>query len=131
MKLLSTVAPDLRGVFVHGKAKKALIEAKQLIEQNGLDVIVSTDVLATGTDIPEIMSLVNLAGMKAEIGVIQKVGRAARKYKDGQDIKSSFEVFDLLDIGTDPEHQSHKWLMEHADDRLASYRSLGFGVNIL
>lgn len=131
MKLLSTVAPDLRCVFVHGKAKKALTEAKQLIEQNGLDVIVSTDVLATGTDIPEIMSLVNLAGMKAEIGVIQKVGRAARKYKDGQDIKSSFEVFDLLDIGTDPEHQSHKWLMEHADDRLASYRSLGFGVNIL
>jgi superfamily II DNA or RNA helicase len=118
-------------MFVHGKSKKELQQAKKSIEENGLDVLVSTDVLATGTDIPEIMSLVNLAGMKAEINVIQKVGRAARKYKNGESIKDSFEVYDLLDEGTDPEHQSHKWLIDHANERLDSYKSLGFGVHIM
>lgn len=131
MALLASTAPELRCVFVHGKDKKSLKIAKQKIEENGLDVIVSTDVLATGTDIPEIMSLVNLAGMKAEIGVIQKVGRAARKYKDGESIKTSFDVYDLLDTGSDPEHQSHAWLIDHANERMESYKSLGFGVNVI
>lgn len=131
LQLIKSTQPDLRVMFVHGKSKKELQQAKKSIEENGLDVLISTDVLATGTDIPEIMSLVNLAGMKAEINVIQKVGRAARKYKNGESIKDSFEVYDLLDEGTDPEHQSHKWLIDHANERLDSYKSLGFGVHIM
>lgn len=98
-----------------------------LVRGGHVDVLVCTDVFQQGVDVPAVASMMNLAGGKAAIPVIQKVGRAARRYADGKEIKTEFPVYDFADIGCGCAGAAHRdcaMLITHFLDRKSHYGKL-------
>lgn len=92
-----------------------------------VDYLVSTDVFRQGVDIPAMASMMNLAGGKAAISVIQKVGRASRRWNGSQEIKSTFPVYDMADMGCSCNGAAHldcSTLMRHFLLRQTHYGKL-------
>lgn len=74
-----------------------------------------------------VASMMNLAGGKAPIPVIQKVGRAARKFSDGKVAKTEFSVYDMADVGCGCRGVAHadcELLLRHFLDRQSHYGKL-------
>lgn len=108
-----------------GKAENAQTLAN--IKRGELDILVCTDVFQQGVDVPVVASMMNLAGGKAAIPVIQKVGRAARRYSEGKEIKTEFPVYDFADIGCGCAGSAHRdcaMLISHFLDRKSHYGKL-------
>lgn len=76
-----------------------------------------TTVMKEGVDIPRITRVVNLEGGLSPRPVIQKAGRATRRFEG----KSSFTILDFLDRGD-------RIFENHAKARLKQYHALGFEV---
>lgn len=96
-----------------------------------IDTIVSTPIYRQGVDIPEIKTVINVAGGKATIDVIQKVGRGSRIRQPDGTMKETFEVYDLYDVGCGCEGELHKsceWLKDHSESRRKAYEEFGYRV---
>jgi len=89
-----------RVALAHGQLRPGANEATiERTRAGEVDYLVSTDVFRQGVDIPAMASMMNLAGLKAAISVIQKVGRASRRWQNGKEIKAKFPVYDMADMG--------------------------------
>lgn len=107
--------------------KKENAATLDALRQGNVDVLVCTDVFQQGVDVPAVASMMNLAGGKAAIPVIQKVGRAARRYANGKEIKTEFPVYDFADMGcgcNGAEHRDCAMLIAHFLDRKTHYGKL-------
>lgn len=82
-------------------------------------VIIGTVIFQTGINIPEITHLINARGLKSEIATLQAAGRALRKHKS----KKQVYIYDFLDDAP--------YLLQHAKQRVRSYKSLGFEVYLI
>lgn len=107
-ELLESMIPD--SIFVNGSVSGK----EQSVISDKLDKKIIKNVIATttwkeGVDIPSLNNVVNGAGGKSEIAVLQNVGRGARTTKD----KDSINVIDFIDHG--------KFLEGHTCDRLSIY----------
>jgi len=100
--------------------------------RNGLvDTLVSTPIYRQGVDIPEIATVINAAGGKATIDVIQKVGRGSRIRQVDGSTKDTFEVYDICDTDCGCEGELHrgcKWVREHSTSRRKAYEEFGYRV---
>jgi len=93
-----------------------------------VSTLVSTPIFRQGVDIPEIMTVINMAGGKAVVDVIQKVGRGSRRHQKDGSTKDEFWVFDIEDrgCGCRGHHTSCKWLDGHARERAQAYIRYGY-----
>lgn len=100
------------------------------LKDGTLPTLVSTPIFRQGVDIPEIRSVVNGAGGKAVIDVIQKVGRGSRRQQSDGTTKDEFWVYDLYDRGCGCEgaHKGCEWFEKHSAARKAAYEKFGYRV---
>lgn len=121
----------------HEDSAEDMDRALQLFRGGG-KILLSTPILRQGTDIAEVERVVNLAGGKAIVDVIQKVGRGSRIRQPDGTLKESFEVYDIDDRGcgcgvrgepTSYLHKSCEWLERHSDERRAAYWKYGYTVH--
>jgi superfamily II DNA or RNA helicase len=101
--------------YIHGESKdrEFLIDA---FKSGAIKVLITTEVLKEGVNIPNIRRLVNLAAGKSIVWVKQFVGRLLRS--DG--VHTDCEVYDFIDVGTHLRDQSLK--------RLLFYEKEGFDI---
>lgn len=126
-------ARGVRAEFIWGeKNTSQRDDAIRRLCDGDIDIIVCSVVFQTGTDIPEVMSLVNAAGGKSEIATLQRIGRGMRIVKDshGVVIKDQFYVYDIMD--DEPPGQSddtgNRWNARHSKERFKSYTKVGHEV---
>lgn len=96
-----------------------------------IGTLVSTPIYRQGVDIPEIKTVINAAGGKATIDVIQKVGRGSRILQPDGSKKETFEVYDIKDVGCGclgELHKSCEWLHKHSAERRKAYEKYGYTV---
>jgi superfamily II DNA or RNA helicase len=82
-----------------------------------IDVIVASKILQQGVDMPEVLSVVNGAGMKSTIATLQRLGRGMRLAEG----KTNFELWDVYDLGD-------RFMESHSKSRERSYRKEGHEV---
>lgn len=128
-------AQGLNVEFVWGeKSISQRDEAIRKLREGDLDFIVCSVVFQTGTDIPEVLSLVVAAGGKSEIATLQRIGRGMRIVRDqqGNVIKNEFWVYDIMDA--EPTARAgitgNRWNANHSRERFKSYAGVGHEVTI-
>lgn len=116
----------IRAEFVWGaKSTDERRAAITRLEHGDIDVIVCSKVFVEGVDIPCIRSLINGAGGKSIIELLQRLGRGMRtRDAKGNPTKTEFEVYDYLDMG-------HRWTERHAKARQRGYKAEGYTVRIV
>jgi len=100
-------------------------------KSGAVGTLLSTPIFRQGIDIPEIQTVINGAGGKACIDVIQKVGRGSRRFQADGSTKDSFRVYDIDDRGCGRcggNHKSCEWLERHSFERAESYKRFGYTV---
>ena len=108
--------------FVNGthslEYRKSMV--KRLV-QGHFDVLICSVIFQEGVDVPELRSVIVGSGGKSVIATLQRLGRGMRveRDKDGNVVKSEFEVYDIADKG-------NKWLEKHTAERLRAYTSEEF-----
>lgn len=110
-KMIQNMYPELRSDYVWGNLKPTDRERiRTALDDNLLDVVISTTVWKEGVDIPTLGAIVNAAGGKSEIAVLQNIGRGTRAPKG----KTEVLIVDFFD-------NSHHHLVSHFGQRLCLY----------
>lgn len=126
----------LRVEFVWGeKNTKQRDEAIERLRDGDLDLIIASVVFQTGTDIPEVKSMVIACGGKSEIATLQRIGRGMRIVRDevtGTVLKDEFYVFDVMDV--EPKQTAgmtgNRWNANHSRERFKAYTGVGHEVTM-
>lgn len=107
------------------KQVKSILEA---FKAGSVGTLISTPIFRQGVDIPEVNTVINGAGGKATIDVIQKVGRGSRRFQADGSTKDEFRVYDIDDrgCGCGGAHKSCIWLERHSEGRNAAYLKFGY-----
>jgi superfamily II DNA or RNA helicase len=122
--------------FIWGEKNTAQRDAAiKRLQEGELDVIVCSVVFQTGTDIPEVRSMVIACGGKSEIATLQRIGRGMRVVRDeftGNTIKDQFWVYDVMDMEPkrDAGHTGNRWNARHSRERFKAYTGVGHEVTI-
>lgn len=127
-------AAGVKAEFVWGeKNTSQRDDAIRRLTDGELDVIVCSVVFQTGTDIPELRSLVIACGGKSEIATLQRIGRGMRVIRHpitGKVLKDEFHVFDVYD--REPKQHvgltGNRWSARHAHERFKAYTKVGHEV---
>lgn len=104
------------------------------LQTGEVETLVSTPIFRQGIDIPALKTVINAAGGKATIDVIQKVGRGSRILQKDGSKKESFDVIDVYDIGCGCQGEVHKtceWLHRHSTERQEAYEKYGYEVKVV
>ncbi|MDY6957845.1 MAG: DEAD/DEAH box helicase family protein [Halobacteriota archaeon] len=97
--------------FVQGSMKgKDRLRVKKGLESKTIRMAIATVTWKEGIDIPSITVVINAAGGKSEIGVLQSIGRGLRRKGD----KTQVTIYDVFD-------QSNSFLIDHFGERLSLY----------
>jgi superfamily II DNA or RNA helicase len=111
----------INSVYVDGNSAQEIRQkVVESVKRGDYDLVVSTSVFYEGVDIPELRSVFNAAAGASTIEVIQKMGRGTRKINKND---TTFEMWDIHDRG-------QKWMAEHANKRVASYKRESADVQI-
>lgn len=113
----------LRGLFISGDSEQhEREEALRKLGAGEIDVLIGTNILDVGIDVPSIGCVILGGGGKAEVANRQRIGRGLRAKKNGPNICF---VLDFAD-----EHNTH--LLKHAQQRLEIITGTpGFSENLL
>lgn len=128
--------------FVYGKHSTSQREkAIEKLSWGDLDIAICSKIWQTGTDIPELRSLVIGTGGASAIETIQRVGRALRVVRDadGKVLKDSADIWDIFDkdgkaINPDTKRKNKtkaSWFEDHSNTRKAHYLANGYPVQVL
>ncbi len=105
--------------FIHGDLDIDLREQQlQNMRDGKLKVMISTSIVDEGVDISGIDALILGAGGKSLRQTLQRVGRALRKKKQGE---NTCQVFDFKDM-------THRFLLSHSDQRRQIYVDENFEI---
>lgn len=123
----------------HGKAGVAHVNhttedeevdrIKAGIENGAIQTLISGPIFKQGVDMRRIATVINAAGGKAVVDVIQKAGRGSRRIQDDGSHKESFMMVDFEDQGCGCEgklHRSCEWLERHSRLRREAYERFGY-----
>jgi superfamily II DNA or RNA helicase len=103
--------PELKLKYIHGGSEdETREEVIKDLKSGKIDVAVATTILNEGVNIPSLGAVINAAGGKSEIAVLQKIGRGLRV----TDKKKVIYLVDFFD-------SSHRFLIEHFGERLTLY----------
>lgn len=120
----------LNAEFVWGETSTTMRDdAIRRLRWGDLDAIVCSTVFQTGTDIPELLTLINAAGGRSNIRAIQFVGRVMRTSEG----KKSAVVYDISDRDgrlPDGSGSAARWIAKHAQERVKAYMKEGYSVEV-
>jgi len=103
--------PELKLKYVHGGSESEIREeVRKGLVSGKIKVAVATTIFNEGVNIPSLGAVINAAGGKSEIAVLQKIGRGLR-------VTDEKKVIYLVDF-FDP---SHHFLIDHFGERLCLY----------
>ena len=113
----------LRTKFIFGESKGPVRAAALNALENGeLDVLIGSNILDVGVDVPALGMVILAAGGKAEVELRQRVGRGLRAKKKGGNVAFIVDFYDKW----------NKHLQKHSLARRAIIEATpGFGENIL
>ena len=107
-------------VFVHGGvAKKKRMEIFEGVRNGTIKLVIATRIFNESLTFPDLSVLINCAGRKSTLELIQKYGRI-----QGKGNKSSVVIYDFLD-----EHSSY--LMGHSKKRYKDLEKRGYEQEII
>lgn len=113
----------LRVAFIRGEDDQK--ERKTQLAKLGtgeIDVLIGTNILDVGVDVPSVGMIVIAGGGKAEVQYRQRIGRGLREKKRGPNVALIVDVYDEL----------NNHLKAHAGERQAIIKSTpGFAENIV
>jgi len=99
--------------FVHGTDKER--DSKiQDFKDGKIQVLISTQILKEGVNIPIVSNIIYAAGKKAKVDIKQWMGRGERLHGK----KTEFTMHDFYDIGEYVEAHSKKRLVTYKDEKL-------------
>jgi len=103
--------------FVWGNTSpEARAAAIERLERHDADVMIASVVLQEGVDIPSLESVIIGSGGKSVIATLQRIGRGMRT-DNGR--KASFDVYDILDMGS-------PMMERHSRKRMNTYVREGY-----
>lgn len=112
--------PHMKIRFVYsGVSGNERNQIKNDLNQGKLEVVIADAVWKEGVDIPTLGAIINAAGGKSEIAVLQSIGRGLRTVPG---IKEDVILVDIFD-------SSHRFLRDHFSERLCLYFSEGWMGN--
>ena len=128
--------------FVHGGHKTEQRQrAIQDVREGNLDIVIASKVWQTGTDIPELLSVIMAQGGKSAIETIQSVGRGLRVVRDtdGNIVKDKVDIYDFSDFDAKIRNpatnrmigSNSKIFNKHSRARVAHYVANGYAVVVL
>lgn len=141
LKLLK--AKGARVEFMYGaNSTGERSDAIKRLSWGDTDIAICTKIWQTGTDIPELESLVMAKSGKSAIETIQTAGRVLRVVRDsaGNITKGTADIWDIWDMDArevNPETgrmhtiTTRKWFSEHAKERRLHYMGQGYPVEML
>lgn len=98
-------------VFIQGKDDSDIREnVRGALNRKEIKTVIATQIWKEGVDIKTLNAVINAAGGKSEIAVLQSLGRGLRTAEG----KESILLVDILDL-------SHHYLTSHLAERLAIY----------
>jgi superfamily II DNA or RNA helicase len=98
-------------VFIQGKDDSEIREnVRGALNRKEIKTVIATQIWKEGVDIKTLDAVINAAGGKSEIAVLQSLGRGLRTAEG----KESILLVDILDL-------SHHYLTSHLAERLAIY----------
>jgi superfamily II DNA or RNA helicase len=109
--------------------READARIKAGIENGAIQTLISGPIFKQGVDMRRIATVINAAGGKAVVDVIQKAGRGSRRIQDDGSHKESFMMVDFEDQGCGCEgklHRSCEWLERHSRLRREAYERFGY-----
>ena len=108
--------PELKLKYVHGGSESEIREeVRKGLVSGKIKVAVATTIFNEGVNIPSLGAVINAAGGKSEIAVLQKIGRGLR-------VTDEKKVIHLVDF-FDP---SHHFLIDHFGERLCIFFEKGW-----
>jgi superfamily II DNA or RNA helicase len=108
--------PELKLKYIHGGSEnETREEVIKNLKSGEIDIVIATTILNEGVNIPSLGAVINAAGGKSEIAVLQKIGRGLRV----TDNKKEIHLVDFFD-------PSHRFLIEHFGERLTLYFDKGW-----
>ena len=106
--------------YLTGSSDKATIKkALKKFKSGKLGVILCTPIFDEGIDVPAIRTLILPAGGKSAIRLLQRVGRALRRKKEGANVA---EIHDFI-------HYGNAHLLSHSLKRIEIYEGEDFDLN--
>lgn len=114
---------NLKTKFIFGESTRAVRAASlEALEKGELDVLIGSNILDVGVDVPALGMVILAGGGKAEVELRQRIGRGLRAKKKGGNVAFIVDFFD--------KHNKH--LQKHSLARRAIVEATpGFGENIL
>jgi superfamily II DNA or RNA helicase len=101
-------------VFLQGKDEGFVREQiRESLNKKETKTVIATTIFKEGVDVPTLDCVINAAGGKSEIAVLQGIGRGLRATAE----KDSVLIVDFLDL-------SHHYLIAHFGERLAIYSAM-------
>jgi len=101
-------------VFIQGKDDGEMREMiRESLNNKEILTVISTNIWKEGVDLPALDCVINAAGGKSEIALLQSIGRGLRATKD----KDSVLIVDFLDL-------SHHYLISHFGERLSIFSEM-------
>ena len=95
-------------------------EVLNLMRERTLKIVIATQILDEGADIPSISTFINAVGGKGKARYIQRSGRALRKYPG----KDTAFIFDFID-------NDQSYLQDHSIRRMEIVNEEGFKCSIV
>jgi len=117
-KILQTMIK--KSVFVSGEMDGPTREdVRQAVKEGKIKVLIASNVMSMGLDIPNLTLGINAVGDKSEILTKQRMGRIMRPWQDM--CKKWVDIYDKY----------HPTLEQHAKDRIKNYKEASVPVNLI
>ena len=115
--------------LVYGPTKQSMRDqAQELIQSGEVDFVIGSDVFAVGINAPNLRSLVRCGGKKAEINLIQGLGRVLRVTDDIKTV-SVYDVWDRVPPATAQDgKRGNEYNARHSAKRKALFRKEGHDI---
>lgn len=112
----------------HTTPIEELAKIKAGIEDGTVEILISGPIFRQGVDMKRIATIINAAGGKCTVDVIQKAGRGSRRLQDDGSHKENFMMIDFEDRGCDTPcpHKTCEWLRRHSKLRQTAYKKFGY-----
>ena len=112
---------DINSKFLYGGSSSAeRSEGIKNLKKGTIDVIIASSIFNEGIDLPEFRVIINAAGGKSHIKLIQKTGRGLRK----KDKDNTLKMIDFVD-------SQNIYTLEHSAGRLEEYENQDFLIEYL
>ena len=113
----------LKVSFIRGSSTQEVRqEALSKLGAGKLDVLIGTNVLDVGVDVPSVGAIILAGGGKAEVALRQRIGRGLRRKKLGPNVAFVVDFTDDHNQHTRGHAQQRRYIVEKTE---------GFGENIL